>query len=577
MGRKNKTKKKVTVNSQPKRERFIIPRVLVTPEVIEEMKNETLRYGSFETGGLLMGEKIVIENNYAVLIKKATGPGTMSQHSAHSFEPDVKFYQNEMKTELYRNGISYLGEWHKHPGTFNVPSQTDLNTMKEITREDATKDVIAVITTRPHMNGNGVLPEFVDTSFYYYQRGMENFVPITPEIYSMPPLKKNVKAIRKVNLSVEHILKLVQSKSLSLVTEGYLTDNGVINLVRGANNGRKVKVDLLFNSVSDETVEIQSENNVSVVVQIDKKEFKATGWQLNDMNGEFSEFDVEIIDLRESLFKRLGGLDVKENLQDKKAVLIGVGSVGSTAAAQLVKAGIGEIVMIDPDQLEIHNIIRHLCDLKDLGRNKTDAVSDKLKSINPDIKCTGFVLDFVNDFKKIQKEITDADILVVSTDTPDSRHFANMISVENNIPTVYISLHERAKTGRIYRVVPNETGCRHCLGDGQWNSEFIPGTTEYSEVTSERDIVFQPGLDTDISLVTLLGVKMIVSSLLHPKEIIAADLGANYILWNGYPGLDGSMVRLIPGGIPKNDKCDICGEAEEVELAQNSIKVKDLI
>ena len=63
MGRKNKTKKKVTVNSQPKRERFIIPRVLVTPEVIEEMKNETLRYGSFETGGLLMGEKIVIENN----------------------------------------------------------------------------------------------------------------------------------------------------------------------------------------------------------------------------------------------------------------------------------------------------------------------------------------------------------------------------------------------------------------------------------------------------------------------------------------------------------------------------------
>jgi len=437
--------------------------------------------------------------------------------------------------------------------------------------------VIAVITTRPHMNGNGVLPELVDTSFYYYQRGMENFIPITPEIYSMSPLKKNVRAIRKVNLSVEHILKLVQNESLSMVVEGYLTDNGVINLVQGANNGRKVKVDLLFNSVTDEAIEIQSENNVLVVVQIDNKEFKATGWQLNDMNGEFCEFDVEIIDLRESLFKRLGGLDVKENLQNKKAVMIGVGSVGSTAAAQLVKAGIGEIVMVDPDQLEIHNIVRHLCDLTDLGRNKTDAVSDKLKRINPDIKCISFELDFVNDFKKIQKEVTNADILVVSTDTPDSRHFANMISIDHKIPTVYISLHERAQTGSIYRVVPYVTGCRHCLGDGQWNAEFVPGTTEYSEVTNERDIIFQPGLDTDISLVTQLGVKMVISSLLHPKLTIIPDLGANYIHWNGYPGAKGSMVRLIPEGIPINDDCDICGETQEVELEKNLIKTEDLI
>ena len=97
--------------------------------------------------------------------------------------------------------------------------------------------------------------------------------------------------------------------------------------------------------------------------------------------------------------------------------------------------------------------------------------------------------------------IEDIDLLVVSTDTPDSRNFSNATSVETGVPAVYISLHERARTGSVYRIVPGVTGCRNCIGDGRWAYEFIPGTKDYSEAENERDILFLEEYDPALPLV----------------------------------------------------------------------------
>jgi len=571
-------KKKKSIPKQVKAKMdFIIPKVMVTPDVINMIKDETLKYGSFETGGLLIGEKSMLNNEYNIVIKKATGPGTKSEHSPHNFLPDVEHYQKEMRTELYRNGIIYVGEWHKHPGAFDQPSMTDLDTMKEITSDDNTKDVIAVIATKPSLNGHGENPNMVKANFYYYQRGMNNFISIKPEIISAPPLKKKLKRIEKINLNVEKLIELFEKGTESIMATGELMDSGVLNMVLKKVIQNPVNIEIIFSKTDKKTIDLNSKADAQIIVSISKTEIVAKGWQIDEITGDYNKIDVELIDLKNTLFKRLGGLEIQENILDKKVVLVGIGSVGSTAAAQLVKAGIQDLVLIDPDQLEVHNIVRHLCDLDDLGRYKIDAVGDRLKRINPSVKLQLFKRDFVEDYEEIDKSISDADLMVISTDTPNSRQVANMIAIDKKIPAIYISLHERAKTGSVYRVVPGKTGCRNCLGDGQWNAEFIPGTTEYSESTEERDILFQPGLDTDISLVTHLGVKIALSSLLHPTMKILPDLGANYIHWNGYPGKNGSMVSLISGGIPKNKECEICGKKTKTKVNQVKIKAGDIL
>ena len=560
----NKRKKKSELNGKPsKRKKFILPKIFISIDAMESIRSEALKYGQFETGGLLLGEKTIVKDNYSILVKKATGPGDNSEHGTHYFKPNKEYYQDVLLQELYRNSLVYIGEWHKHPGSFDQPSCTDLETMKQITEDENSKDCLAIIATTPDYDDKQVLSGIVQISFYYYQRGMSDFVEIIPEVIKTPALKGPQKKVEKLNLDVEKIIELVkEGKSIEL--EGNLTDNGAVNIISGQAIHNPVKAKIIFNHGDTEI----SLNNLTcdllVCISISNLRINARAWQLDDNTGQTIEINVDMIDLKESLFKRLGHLGIKEELMDKKVALLGLGSVGSTVAAQLAKAGINNLTIIDPDTLEVHNIIRHLCDLQDLGRFKTDAVKDKLLRINPDLKVTTIASDFVKDHDRIVSQLKNIDLFIISTDTPDSRQLANLASVNLNVPAVYISLHERARTGSVYRIVPGKTGCRSCVGDGQWGNEFIPGSTDYTDANNERDILFQPGLDTDISLVTMLGVKMAISSLLNPEADISPELNTNYLFWNGYPEENESMIKFVDGlGIPPNKECEICGSIKK--------------
>jgi len=573
MESKTKTKKRIKkskLNGQPsKRKPFILPKIFMSLDAMESIRSEALKYGQFETGGLILGEKTMVRGAYSIMVKKATGPGDKSEHGTHYFKPNNEYYQDVLRQELYRNSLIYIGEWHKHPGSFDQPSCTDLDTMKQITQDENTKDVLAIIATTPEPTEKQSLGEIVQINFYYYQRGMSDFIEVIPEIVQTPTLKGPQKKVEKLNLDVEKIIELVkEGKSLEL--EGNLTDNGTANIISGQEIHNPVKAKIIFNHGDTEISLNNLTCDVLVCISISNLRINARAWQLDDNTGQTIEINVDMIDLKESLFKRLGHLGIKEELMDKKVALLGLGSVGSTVAAQLAKAGINNLTLIDPDTLEVHNIIRHLCDLQDLGRFKIDAVKDKLLRINPDLNVTTIANDFVKKYDKISNIFEKIDLLIVSTDTPDSRQLANIASIEFNIPAVYISLHERARTGSVYRIVPGKTGCRSCVGDGKWGNEFIPGSTDYTDANNERDILFQPGLDTDISLVTMLGVKMAISSLLNPEADISPELKTNYLFWNGYPEENESMIKFVDGlGIPPNKECEICGSIKKNGEAMN--------
>jgi len=538
----------------------IRPLVQVDPSVYGDIRKITLKSGKNETGGLLLGEKKLCGDSYLILIKKATGPGANAEFSPSHFSPDIDYYKSKMRFQLYRNGLVYVGEWHKHPGSFDQPSFTDLNTMKEITSNENTKDVVTIITTVSSSNFEKTPEAFVKTDFFYYQRGMDDFEKVNPEIITMVPLLKRSKIIKKINLDADYILSLFKDDTKSLSIKGQITDNRVANFLPESRENDGVLARIFFNHDNNSEISLSNcAEDIIIIFSPDYPGMKATGWQLNDSNGRMEKIHTEIIDIEKNLFKRLGGLDINSGLIGKRATLIGLGSVGSTAAAQLVKAGVVDLVLIDPDHLEIHNIVRHLCDLNDLGRYKVDAVAERLKYINPAVNITKVKKDYIKEYGNIIDIIKESDIIIVSTDTPDSRNFSNATSVETGVPAVYISLYERARTGSVYRVFPGVTGCRNCVGDGRWGYEFIPGTKDYSEAENERDILFQPGLDTDISLVTMLGVKMAISTMLNPTAKITPDLGTNYLYWNGYPEGNSPMIKIIDGiGIPKNKDCDIC-------------------
>lgn len=70
----------------------------------------------------------------------------------------------------------------------------------------------------------------------------------------------------------------------------------------------------------------------------------------------------------------------------EKIHIIGCGSVGSTVAELIARAGVTNITLWDFDKVEAHNIANQLFRKDDIGKPKVEALADMLAEINPEIK-----------------------------------------------------------------------------------------------------------------------------------------------------------------------------------------------
>lgn len=79
----------------------------------------------------------------------------------------------------------------------------------------------------------------------------------------------------------------------------------------------------------------------------------------------------------------------KENLaklRNSNVLICGLGGVGGAAAEQLVRAGIGNICIVDSDTISETNINRQLIAThNNTGQLKTEAFKERLLSINPEL------------------------------------------------------------------------------------------------------------------------------------------------------------------------------------------------
>ncbi len=69
-----------------------------------------------------------------VVITNIIGPGPKAIHQRHSFRADFE-WQQERIHEIYQGSsrhITYLGDWHTHPGSNCPPSRKDLNALRKI-------------------------------------------------------------------------------------------------------------------------------------------------------------------------------------------------------------------------------------------------------------------------------------------------------------------------------------------------------------------------------------------------------------------------------------------------------------
>ena len=89
---------------------------------------------------------------------------------------------------------------------------------------------------------------------------------------------------------------------------------------------------------------------------------------------------------------RIFGAPALNHLQQAHFCIVGVGGVGSWAAEAAVRSGIGQISLIDHDDVDISNTNRQIHTLDNtIGRSKVEALRERIMLINPQCKC--FAID----------------------------------------------------------------------------------------------------------------------------------------------------------------------------------------
>jgi integrative and conjugative element protein (TIGR02256 family) len=93
------------------------------------MVAETERENPVETGGILMG--YWSDRRDEVVVTQSVGPGPMANHAPGAFSPDHQYHRDEV-ARIYRRsegGVTYLGDWHSHPGAAAYMSLKDRHTL----------------------------------------------------------------------------------------------------------------------------------------------------------------------------------------------------------------------------------------------------------------------------------------------------------------------------------------------------------------------------------------------------------------------------------------------------------------
>ena len=129
------------------------------------------------------------------------------------------------------------------------------------------------------------------------------------------------------------------------------------------------------------------------------------------------------------------GIEFQKKISSTTVAVCGLGGLGSNIAISLARAGIGKLILIDFDKVDITNLHRQQYKANQIGMCKTEALQNNLKEINPylETKIHTICLDESN----AKDVLADADIICEAFDNAEAK--ANIVNfVLSEMPDKYI-------------------------------------------------------------------------------------------------------------------------------------------
>lgn len=113
------------------------------------------------------------------------------------------------------------------------------------------------------------------------------------------------------------------------------------------------------------------------------------------------------------------GSELHEKLDSTTVAVCGLGGLGSNIAIALARAGVGHLILIDFDTVDVTNLHRQQYKASQIGQLKVDALADNLQEIHPYVRLTKSCGRIDDD--SLEEALWGADIVCEAFDSPEAK------------------------------------------------------------------------------------------------------------------------------------------------------------
>ena len=227
----------------------------------------------------------------------------------------------------------------------------------------------------------------------------------------------------------------------------------------------------------------------------------------------------------------------QERIESARVVLIGCGALGGVLAQTLARAGVGELVLVDRDIVELTNLPRQVL-FDDAhaaeGRPKALAAQETLERMGGPTRITPHAVHV--DAGNLGELSRGCALILDGTDNLETRYLVNDYAIESGTPWIYAGVV--GGSGLVMPVLPGASACLRCVFPEPPAAGAIPSCQEAGVLGS---------------------VAGILGSLMA-HEALKWLLGLGEPLTNRVLVFDGKASRFREVPVRRDLGCAVCGE-----------------
>lgn len=156
----------------------------------------------------------------------------------------------------------------------------------------------------------------------------------------------------------------------------------------------------------------------------------------------------------------------QEKLKASTALVVGLGGLGSPVSMYLAAAGVGHLILVDNDEVDLTNLQRQIVHTSmSVGEPKVYSAQRMLADLNPHCKITAEYTKFKPNMG--DRLVASADVIVDCSDNFAVRFLLNKLSVQYQVPLVSGAAIRMDGQLSVYDPMNESSPCYNCLFDNE--------------------------------------------------------------------------------------------------------------